>query len=307
MKFFRIFLCLVLSVILICSVIVLQLSVSLKHDIFNNKFYLQKVSSSKIYDKLEKSIYVKFSDYATKNKLPTSATSDIISPLWIEQQFTTVTDGIISYISKKTDILPVIDSKTPIDKFNLNLTQKLAEKNQPLDNVINAGKQEFLKSFNEIPFTDSWMGINENNLKHILNTYREYLPILNYVPYISAGIALACILLLFQAAGKLVIWKLWTGYSLIIGGLIPSVTSFVISNSSMTNTYLTNNINISKASIFPPKASISLLTDIVNGFLVGITKYGAVSVFLGISIILIVSFFDTKKDNIFWYKHKPLK
>ena len=142
MKFFKIFLCFVLSVILICSAIVLQLSVSLKHDMFNNKFYLQKVNSSKIYDKLEKSIYAEFSDYASKNKIPTSATSDIISPLWIEQQFTTVTNGIISYISRKTDVIPVIDSTTPIDKFNLNLTQYLAEKKDRKSTRLNSSHSD---------------------------------------------------------------------------------------------------------------------------------------------------------------------
>jgi hypothetical protein len=109
------------------------------------------------------------------------------------------------------------------------------------------------------------------------------------------------------ATKKLLFWKLWTGYSLIIGGLIPSITSFIISNSSIANTYLTNNIKIPKDSIFPPKATINLLTDIVNSFLMGLTKYGAILVFMGIAIILVVSLFDTKKDNIFWYKHKPLK
>ena len=307
MKFFKIVLCFVLSVVLICSAIVLQLSLSLKHDLFNNKFYLEKVNSSKIYDKLEKSIDSKFSDYATKNKIPISATSDIISPLWLQQQFTTVVNGFIPYITRKTDVLPVIDSKTPIDKFNLNLTQILAEKNQPIDNLVNASKQEFLKSFNEIPFTETWKGLHEDNLKDTLNNYRKYVPILNFAPYVSAFILLACILLLSLTTTKLVVWKLWTGYSLIIGGLIPSITSFIISNSSIVNTYLTNNVKIPKDSIFPPKATINLLTDIVNSFLMGITKYGAILVFMGIALIFVVSLFDTKKDNIFWYKHKPLK
>lgn len=307
MKILKMFLCFLLSVILICSAMVLQLSLSLKHDIFNNKFYLEKIDSSKIYDKLEKSIDGKFYDYASKNKIPTSATTDIISTLWIQKQFTTVTNGIISYILIETDVLPVIDSKTPIDKFNLNLTQKLAERNQPVDNVINASKQEFLKSFNEIPFTEAWKKLHEDNLKDTLNSLRKYVPILNLMPYLSAFILLVCILLLFLATTKLVGFKSWTGYSLIIGGLIPSITSFIISNSSIVNTYLTNNVNISKTSIFPPKATVTLLTDIINGFFVGVTKYGAILVFLGIAIILIVSLFDTKKDNVFWYKHKPLK
>lgn len=307
MKIFKVFLCFVLSVILICSAVVLQLSLSLKHDMFNNKFYLEKVISSKIYDKLEKSIDSKFFDYASKNKLPTSATSGIISPLWIDEQFTTVINGLIPYMSRDTDVLPVIDSKTPIDKFNLALTKKLAEKNQPMDNVINASKQEFVKSFSEIPFTSAWKELYEDNLKDTLNIYRKYVPILDFAPYVSAFILLACILLLALTTTKLVLWKLWTGYSLILGGLIPSIISFIISNSSITNTYLTNNFMISKTSIFPPKATISLLTDIVNSFFMGITKYGAILVFMGIAIILIVSLFDTKKDNIFWYKHKPLK
>lgn len=307
MRILKIFLSVILSIILICSAIVLQLSLTIKHDIFNSKFYLEKLNSSKVYDKLEKSIYSNFSEYATKNKLPTSTTSDIISPLWIEEQFTTVINGSISYVLGNVDVLPVIDSKTPIDKFSLNLDKKLAENNLKADRVINEQKIEFLKSFNEIPFTDTWNKLHEDNVKDSLNNLRKYVTILNFLPYVSGIILIACILLLFLTTTKLVTWKLWTGYALIIGGLIPSVTSFIISNSSIPNTYLNNRIPIPKSSIFPPKATIDLLTSIVNSFLMGITKYGAILVFLGIFIILIMSLFDTKKDNIFWYKHKPLK
>ena len=307
MKIFKVFLCFVLSLILICSVIVLQLSLSLKHDIFNDKFYFQKIISSKIYDKLEKSIDSNFIDYASKNKLPTSATSNIISILWIDKQFTTVIDGFIPYITGKTDVLPVIDSKTPIAKFNLNLAKSLAEQNQPLNSTISASKQEFLKSFKDIPFTQTWKVLHEDNLKDTLNNYRKYIQILNFAPYISAFISLGALLLLFLTTTKLVAWKLWVGYALIIGGLIPSIASFVISNSSITSTYLTNNFTLSKTSVFPHKATINLLTDIINGLLTGLSKYGAILIFLGIAIIIIVSLFDTKKDNVFWYKHKPLK
>jgi len=307
MKILKIFLSFILSLILVFSAIVLQLSLSLKHDIFSSKFYLEKANSSKIYDKLEKSIDSNFFDYASKNKLPTNTTSDIISPLWIEQQFTTAINGIIPYALGKVDVLPVIDSKTPIDKFNLNLTKILAEKKLPMDNVVTAQKQEFLKSFKEIPFTESWNELHGDNLKVTLNYYRKYVSLLNNLPYISGFTLLASMLLLFLTASKLVSWKVWTGYSLIIGGLIPSITSFIISNSSIPNTYLTNNIPLTNSQIFPPKATIDLLTDIINSFLMGLAKYGAVLVFLGIAVILIVSLFDTKKDNIFWYKHKPLK
>lgn len=307
MKIFKLFLCFVISVILICSAMVLQVSLSLKHDMFNSKFYLEKVTTSKISDKLEKSIYSKFYDYISTSKLPTSTTSDIISPLWIEEQFTTVTNGIISYVLGETDVLPVVDSKTPIDKFNLNLAKSLAEKNQPIDNVVKASKVEFLKSFKDIPFTDAWKETHDVKLKQTLDNYKKYVQVLNYMPYASVLILLTCIFLFFITTRKLIAWKLWTGYTLIIGGLIPSMTSFVIANSSIINTYLTNNVIISTDSILPHKASINLLTDIVNSFLMGLTKYGAVLVFLGIAIILIVSFFDGKKADVFWYKHKPLK
>jgi len=307
MKIFKLFLSFLISVILVCSAMVLQISISLKHDMFNDNFYLDKINASKISDKLEKSIYSKFYDYASKNKLPTSATTDIISPLWIDQQFTNVTKGLISYISGETNILPVVDSKTPTDNFNLNLPKKLAEKNQPVDNVINASKLEFLKSFRDIPLTESWNQINGAKLKDTLNYYKKYVRILNFVPYVSALILFVCILLLLFTNSRLISRKLWTGYALIIGGLLPSVAGFVIANSSISTNFLNNHIVIAASSVFPPKATISLLTDIANSFLMGLTKYGAVFVFLGIAIILVISFFDGTKAEVFWYKHKPLK
>jgi len=306
MKFFNNFFSFLIAIVLIFSAMSLQVSLALKKDMFSSEFYLERVTTSKIYDKLEKSIYNKFSDYVSKNKLPVNVASDIISPLWIEKQFTTVTNGLISYTLGKTDALPVIDSKTPIDKFNKNLNQRLTEKNIPIDNVANAARQEFLKSFNEIPFTAPWKEIHEEKLKDKLNNYRKYVKIINYAPYVSAFVLLGCILLFFLTTTKLVFWKLWTGYTLIIGGLIPSVTSFIISNSNAVNTYFTDTVILSKTSIFPPNATINLLTYIVNSMLMGITQYGAVLVFLGIAVILIVSIFDTKKDNVFFYKHKPL-
>lgn len=308
MKIIKTFLSILISIILIFSSIVFQASITLKHNLFNDKFYMQKINKSNIYDKLEKSIFSTFSDYASKNKLPSSATEDMISPLWVQTQFKTVIEGMISYTSRKTDVLPVIDEKTPTDKFNNDLAQVLTKKNIVIDRItLEKAKTEFFKSFSEIPFTESWNEIHGNDVKSNLYTFRKYSPVLNYLPYISLVIMIACILLFFLTTTNLSSWKLWTGYTLIVSGLITSLSSFVISTSSFVNNFLTDKLIIPKDSVLPPKATISLLKDIINTMIMGVTKYGGVIAFAGIGVIIIVSLFDTKKNNVFWYKHKPLK
>ncbi len=307
MKILKIGLCMLLSIILICSAIVFQLLISFKHDSLSEKFYIQKCEKSKIYDKYEKSIENTFSKYAVQNKLPSSASNDIISSLWVQEQFETVIKGITSFMKNDTNSLPIIDTKTPTDNFNANVAAKLNARNINIDSSILGEEKEFYKSYDIIPFTQSWNKINGDSFKSDLKDYRSYLPYISIACYFSGFLIIVCVLLLFLVIKNLSKWKLWAGYSLIIGGLIPSISAFIISNSNKVQDYLNTNLNISKDSIYPHNASISLVADIINSLLMGITKYSGVLVFIGITIIVIVSLSDSKKDNVSWYKHKPLK
>ena len=307
MKIIKGFFSILLCFILILSAMVFQISMSLNHDLFSSKLYIDKINKSKIYIKLEKSINSTFSSYASKYKLPSACTSDLISPEWIQQQSENVVTGMIDYMSRKSDVLPVVETKSISDKFESNATKVLAANNIPVDRTVKNAKTEFLKSLQEIPFSSEWTTINGDNLKDNINPIRKYLPFLKIAIVASAFIAVAAILLLLLTSQSISSWKLWAGYSLIVGGLIPPIGAFILSNTSLISDTLTSALALPKDSILPISATISLLTDISDSVIMGVSKFGFIIVFIGLAIITIVSIFDNRKDNVFWYKHKPLK
>lgn len=309
MKLFKNFISLIVAVLLFLSLLAAQYSYALKKDIFNEKFYVSTFDKNKLYDSLNKSIEDKLSDSLKDSKIPTELLSDIITSEWVETQCKTTASSIIDILSGKSKTLKYIDTQTLVNKFDDNVQKSLKAKNIP-DATIKRETERMNKVFIEklqvLPFSEHWNSSEKDKLLKDLvkaGTYASKLNII-FLGSLSASVLLL-IVLIFLRRG-IISKKTWISYVFILNGLFVAVSSFIVSNTQISDSIVSNSVNIPSTSVLSVKPMLPMLTALFNKPFSNAEIYGAVLALIGIIIFSLFSLFDNFGTRFYDYRH-PLK
>lgn len=310
MKLFKNILALVFSVVLVVSLVILPCSISLKKNIFSSSFYIDRFNTYKVYDKLEKSIDYKLYSAVTKNKLPTYLSNNVIDNKWVVVQCTTIVNGMIAYMERKTDTLPVISIKQPLAALNNNWSEGVKKGDLPesfsTKSDTASAKTGFFSTITNLPFSQTWSDNDKQNFQNSIMKYRKIIPNISSYIYISIVCTILSIILLWICCEKLGNFKTWTCYSIIFAGLFTALGGFFAANTALPDTLAAIFITVPDDALLSAKTVHTVVSDMLSSLFFSISKYGALIVLAGILLLVIISLFDNERQRVFHYK-MPLK